>query len=88
MTQPTTLEELKTARQTAGERYAAAIAEIEASYIELAAYDRALQMDRTLRGDLDILPVEMRHPIFGVYTFNFIDRVKAASDQLNKALSF
>lgn len=97
MTIPATLEELNAARQTAGDRYAAAIAEIEAAYIDLAAYDLALQNrnvnpghtydHRSFRGDLDLLPVEMVHPDFGSFTTDFRGRVKATADPIIDALS-
>lgn len=99
MTQPIpeTIEELKEARQAAGERYAAAIAEIEAAYIDLAAYDRALQNGNvnsgrtydhhTFRGGLDFLPVDMRHPDFGSYTTEFNRRVATMANPIIDALS-
>lgn len=96
---PENIEELKEARQAAGERYAAAVAEIEAAYIELAGYDRALQNGnvnrlrgapyehRTFRGGLDLLPVDMQHPDFGSYTTDFHGRVKAVALPIIEALS-
>lgn len=96
MSNPTNIVELKAARVTAGERYAAAITELEASYIELAAYDRALQnrnvnIDaediRTFRGDLNFFPIEMQHPDFGSYTTEFQARVTAEAAPLIAALS-
>lgn len=99
MTQPTTLAELKAARQAAGERYAAAISELEAAYIELAAYDRALQNGnvnrlpgapydhRTFRGGLDLLPIDIHHPDFGSYTTEFNRRVATMANPIIDALS-
>lgn len=99
MTQPTTVNELKEARQAAGERYATAVAELEAAYLDLAAYDRVLQNGNvnrlagaaydhhTFRGGLDFLPVDMRHPDFGSYTTEFNRRIATMANPIIDALS-
>ncbi|MCV3764040.1 hypothetical protein [Rhizobium sp. TRM95796] len=99
MTTPNTLAELKNARQAAGERYAAAVVEIEAAFIELSAYDRVLQNGnvnrlsgapyehRSFRGGLDLLPADMRHPDFGSYTTEFNRRINSMAIPIIDALS-
>lgn len=57
----------KAVRQKAGERYAAALAELRDAYIDLYGIDLAMQglPDlRTFRGDFDVIPWELRHPEF------------------------
>ncbi|AWI58628.1 hypothetical protein AB395_00002984 [Sinorhizobium fredii CCBAU 45436] len=86
------MEELKTARAAAGERYAAAIAELQASLIELAAYDIALQNGnvshnhregyRTFHGMADNVPHSLRHPEFGAYDPDWRGQVKTLADQV------
>ncbi|MEY9629053.1 hypothetical protein [Sinorhizobium fredii] len=92
MTTPTTVEELKTARAAAGERYAAAIAELQASLIELAAYDVALMNNNvshnhvglygTFHGIADNVPNSLRHPEFGTYEPDWRGQVKTLADQV------
>ncbi|WP_414899351.1 hypothetical protein [Rhizobium cremeum] len=96
---PTTTEELKEARQAAGERYAAAVAELEAAYLDLAAYDRVLQNanvnrlhgsayeHRSFRGGIDFIPIDMQHPDFGSYTTEFNRRVASMANPIIDALS-
>ncbi len=96
MPTPTTLEELRTARAAAGTAYAAAIAALQSSFIELAAYDRALQNSNVIIGmpgyppigyptfhDMaDNVPQGLRHPEFGTYVHDWRAQVKALSDQV------
>jgi len=95
MPTPTTLEELRTARAAAGTAYAAAIAALQSSFIELAAYDRALQNSNviglgghhpigypTFYDMADNVPQGLRHPEFGTYVHDWRAQVKALSDQV------
>lgn len=63
------LNELLNARDTAGERYAAALVELQRTYIELAGYDMAVangnvpvQSPRTFTEPLNEVPLPMLHP--------------------------
>ncbi|AFL53992.1 hypothetical protein ABIE78_006381 [Sinorhizobium fredii] len=89
---PTNLEELQTARTAAGARYSAAIAELQDSLIELAAYDvalmnrnvsgRQLGLYQTFHGIADDVPLSLRHPQFGTYYPDWRGQVKSLADQV------
>ncbi len=95
MPTPTTLEELRTARAAAGADYAAAIAALQSSFVELAAYDRALQNSNviglgghhpigypTFHDIADNVPQSLRHPEFGTYEHDWRGQVLALSNQV------
>jgi hypothetical protein len=65
------LAEMTAKRESAGARYRAAIAELQASYTELAAIDRLFACSNTpgdaqpsFRGDFDRIDWPLRHPTF------------------------
>lgn len=102
MTLPNSLSALKTARAASGTRYAAAIAELEAAYIELAAYDRALNNANVIKmstsptayptysefpGGAASIPGPLRHPQFGTYSLDWRGQINATADQLIASLS-
>ena len=70
MTDATTVSGLITQRATAGSRYANAVAELQASLIDLAALDRVLEAVggtkpiRTFAVTTDELPWHLVHPEF------------------------
>ncbi|MDE2466167.1 MAG: hypothetical protein KGO02_20990 [Alphaproteobacteria bacterium] len=70
-----TVDELLSARDTAGRRYAAAIAELRAAMVDLSAIEHALDhrdsgLDamqrpvRTFTGEADAIPASLLHPIY------------------------
>ncbi|MBX3537676.1 MAG: hypothetical protein KF735_08565 [Chelatococcus sp.] len=68
-----TLEELLEDRTEAGLRYAAAVTELRASYVDLFGIELAINRPGppaggprvpSFRGDLDQIPWELRHPQF------------------------
>lgn len=102
MATPTNLTELKAARAAAGTRYAAAIAELEASYIELASFDRALNNANVIKMTAhptgyptfaefpevaDNIPRPLRHPQFGTYSNDWRGSITSATEQLIRTLS-
>jgi uncharacterized SAM-dependent methyltransferase len=66
-----TTNDLSQMRAQAGARYAAAVEELRAAYVDLAGIDAAINNGNiahanvaTFRGDADRLPHEFRHPEF------------------------
>lgn len=66
-----TTNNLSEMRSVAGARYAAAVAELWASYVDLSSIDAAINNGNipvppvaTFRGDADRIPHEFRHPAF------------------------
>lgn len=98
MATPTNVTQLKSARATAGTRYAAAVAELEAALKDLAALDIALANQNVLRqggpndyptfsGEADNLPQSLRHPQFGAYSTGWRDVVKANADLIIRTIA-
>ncbi|GEC30515.1 hypothetical protein N181_09820 [Sinorhizobium fredii USDA 205] len=63
--------DLSQMRAEAGQRYAAAVAELRAAYVDLAGIEAAINNGgvpvhpvATFRGDADRIPWEFRHPSF------------------------
>ncbi|WOS62168.1 hypothetical protein [Sinorhizobium fredii] len=63
--------DLSTMRAAAGARYAAAVAELQGAYVDLAGIEAAINNGNvpvravaTFRGDADRIPHEFRHPNF------------------------
>jgi hypothetical protein len=91
----TILTDLLTARDTAGTRYAAAVAELRDSFVDLAAIDVALRNKgvglpaaqnppATFSGIPQVLPVEFLHPVYlphrNLYAgANLFQRIEAAT---------
>lgn len=102
MALPTTLAELDTARAAAGARYAAAITELEAAFIDLAAYDIALNNNNVVKqGGLVKAPSfdasyqpgitgihgSLRHPSFGTYNNDWRGQINSISAQVIKSIA-
>jgi hypothetical protein len=87
------LAQLDAYKATSGARYLAAIVELRAAYIELAALESALANANVggkndyvalqrFRGDANSIPIELQHPIYAPGNRSgIVDEVKAAAEQ-------
>lgn len=93
-----TIAEILSARTVAGARYAAAVAELQAAYADLAGIDAALNSSTlaghnagtvpTFRGDADRIPWEFRHPVYSADAgVSLIDASATKRDQIAKSYS-
>jgi hypothetical protein len=93
MTDATTLSGLLTQRDTAGSRYAAAVSELQAAYVDLAAIDRVLASGNTKlchpvptfgSSSPEGVPEVLRHQVYaaGPGSARWEDLVKARVAQL------
>lgn len=93
-----TISEILAARTAAGARYAAAVTELRAAYVDLAGIDAALGNNtlaglpagpvQTFRGDADRIPVEFRHPVYSAEAGgSLIDARAVKRDQIIASVS-
>ena len=92
----TALAQYTTQRATAGTRYQAAVTELLAALVDLAALDRTIESgkaggaipQRTFGGEFQNLPQRLAHPVFAPFAPRFlVDEIKAQADTYIAALT-